>query len=208
MYVREQGSIIRKRGGRMLVEKDGQTLLEIPLRDTDAVAVFGNVQVTTQALSELLERGIPLALYTRHGRLKGHLEPEASKNAPLRMSQYRAVVNEEVSLAMAREIVRAKLCNAAELVADYRAHYPSEELRAATEALREAATRSRLAGSHSEVLGIEGAGAARYFEAFARMNRSELPFDGRRRRPAPDPINALLSFGYTMVMNELRGLAE
>ena len=71
VYIREQGAVVCKRGSRILVEKEGETLLEILLRQTDSVAVFGNVQVTTQALSELLERGIPLALYTRHCRLKG-----------------------------------------------------------------------------------------------------------------------------------------
>ena len=57
VYIREQGAVVRKRGSRMLVEKKGEALLEIPLRQTDSVAVFGNVQVTTQALSDLLERG-------------------------------------------------------------------------------------------------------------------------------------------------------
>ena len=80
VYIREQGAVVSKHGSRILVEKEGETLLEILLRQTDSVAVFGNVQVTTQALSELLDRGIPLALYTRHGRLKGHLAPALSKN--------------------------------------------------------------------------------------------------------------------------------
>ena len=79
IYIREQGSVVRKRGSRLLVEKDGATLLEIPLRQTETVAVFGSVQVTTQALSELLDRGIPLALYSRNGRFKGHLVPDVSK---------------------------------------------------------------------------------------------------------------------------------
>src|SRR5438270_681634 len=111
IYVREQGSVIRKRGGRILVEKEHETLLEIPLRMTESVAVFGNVQVTTQALSELLDRGIPLALYTRHGRLKGHLTPDTSKNVPLRVAQYRTALDEAAALGIAKELVMAKLRN-------------------------------------------------------------------------------------------------
>ena len=95
VYIREQGAVVRKRGSRILVEKEGETLLEILLRQTDSVAVFGNVQVTTQALSELLDRGIPLALYTRHGRLKGRLVPDVSKNVPLRVAQYRTALDDE-----------------------------------------------------------------------------------------------------------------
>src|SRR5579871_4030346 len=118
IYVIEQGAVVRKRGGRILVEKDHETLSEIPLRQTDSIAVFGNVQVTTQALSELLERGIPLALYARHGRLKGHLTPEVSKNVPLRLAQYRMAVDGAASLALAKAVVRAKLVNSGRLLAD------------------------------------------------------------------------------------------
>jgi CRISPR-associated protein Cas1 len=208
VYVKEQGSIVRKRGGRMLVEKDGEQLLEIPLRLTSAVAVFGNVQVTTQALSELLDRGIPLALYTRHGRLKGHLAPELSKNLPLRLAQYKTALDEGAALNMARAVVRAKLVNTASFLDEHRANHPSETLAAAADAVRAGADSACSASTHAELLGCEGAAAAAYFEAFAEMNRSGLPFTGRERHPAPDPVNALLSFGYTLVLNEIRGLAE
>lgn len=208
IYVQEQGSVVRKRGGRILVEKDDTTLLEIPLRQTEAVAVFGSVQVTTQALSELLERGIPLALYTRHGRLKGRLVPETSKNLPLRLAQYRAAQDPVASLCLARAVVRAKLLNSAALVAAYRAHYPAGDLARAYEDLRAQAARAASASGHAELLGCEGAGAAVYFRAFAAMNRSDLPFSGREKHPPPDPVNALLSLGYTMAMNEIRALAD
>ncbi|MBZ5724349.1 MAG: CRISPR-associated endonuclease Cas1 [Acidobacteriia bacterium] len=208
VYVKEQGAIIRKHGGRILVEKDEALLLEIPLRQTDSVAVFGNVQVTTQALSELLDRGIPLALYTRYGRLKGHLVPDLSKNVPLRVAQYRAALDAEASLEFAKAVVGAKLRNAGRLLADYRSNYPSDLLASAGEALRNAVERAAAAANHGELLGYEGSAAAAYFGAFAAMNRSPLPFDGRRKHPATDPINALLSLGYTLVMNEIRAAAE
>ncbi len=208
IYVKEQGAAIRKHGGRLLVTKDENTLSEIPLRMTDSVAVFGNVQVTTQALSELLDRGIPLALYTRHGRLKGHLVPDVSKNVPLRVAQYRTAMDEAAALAIAREVVRAKLRNAGRLLADYRSHYPSDALAAACEAMRRGAERAAAANDRSELMGYEGAAAATYFSAFGALNRSELPFEGRRKHPATDPINALLSLGYTLAMNEIRAVAE
>ena len=208
VYVKEQGAIIRKHGGRILVEKDDALLLEIPLRQTDSVAVFGNVQVTTQALSELLDRGIPLALYTRHGRLKGHLVPDISKNVPLRVAQYRTALDEAASLGLAKAVVRAKLLNSGRLLGDYRSNYPSDVLASAGEAMRHAADRAGDATNHAELLGYEGSAAAAYFGAFAEMNRSELPFDGRRKHPATDPINGLLSLGYTLAMNEIRAVVE
>jgi|SRR5579871_132876 len=208
IYVIEQGAVVRKRGGRILVEKDHETLSEIPLRQTDSIAVYGNVQVTTQALSELLERGIPLALYTRHGRLKGHLTPEVSKNVTLRVAQYRLALDEPAALGMAKAVVRAKVRNAWRLLADYRSNYPSSVLAAACEAMVRAEENAESAEGHAELLGIEGAAAAAYFGAFGELNRSDLPFDGRRKHPATDPINGLLSLGYTLVMNEIRAVVE
>ena len=208
IYVKEQGAAIHKRGGRILVEKDEKTLVEIPLRQTESVAVFGNVQITTQALSEFFERGIPVAFYTRHGRLKGHVTPALSKNVGLRLAQYRTSLDDAASLGIARSIVRAKLLNSAALIDDWRAHYPSELLARKAESLRRAAEETSGSLAHAELMGREGAGAAAYFGAFAEMNRSELPFQGRQKHPPPDPINALLSLGYTMLLNELRGLAE
>jgi CRISPR-associated protein Cas1 len=208
VYVKEQGAIVRKHGERILVEKDDQLLAEIRLRETASVAIFGNVQVTTQALSELLERGIPLSLYTRHGRLKGHLVPEMSKNVALRVAQYRAALDDAASLALAKAVVAAKVRNAGKLLADYRSHYPSDALAAASEAMGQTAGKIAAASRHEELLGLEGSAAAACFAAFREMNRSELPFDGRRKHPATDPINGLLSLGYTLVMNEIRAALE
>src|SRR5439155_21945277 len=91
---------------------------------------------------------------------------------------------------------------------DYRANYPSPELGAMSSRLGGLADSCHRATALSELLGMEGAAAALWFEAFARLNRSELPFDGRRKYPAPDPVNALLSLGYTMLTGELRAMLE
>jgi CRISPR-associated protein Cas1 len=208
VYITEQGATVCKRGGRILVEKKGETLLDLPLRQTLAVAVFGNVQVTTQALSELLDRGIGLTFFTRNGRLKGHLAPEAGKNAPVRLAQYRAATDPAASLGFARALVSAKLHNSAATVGRYRSNYPSETLAAAERKIEEAAGAAHGSPDLAELLGREGAGAAAYFEAFREMNRGALPFDGRKKHPAPDPINALLSLSYTLAMNEIRGAVE
>ncbi|MBM3749310.1 MAG: CRISPR-associated endonuclease Cas1 [Acidobacteria bacterium] len=208
VYVKEQGAVIRKRGARVVVEKDETQLGEIRLRETEAIAVFGGVQVTTQALSEALERGVPVAFFTRHGRLKGHLVPVESKNVELRLAQYRAATDAGRRLELARGMVEAKMLNSAAVIAAYRSNYPDSELAEAEERLRRAAEGVGDCGTLDELMGREGAASAAYFGVFGRMNRSGLPFEGRRKHPATDPLNALLSLGYTMVMNELWGLAE
>lgn len=206
--MKEQGAVIRKRGSRLVVEKQGETLAEILTRHTESVSVFGSIQVTNQAMSEMLERGISLSLYSLHGRLKGHLVPEESKNVETRVAQFRAVFGGDRWLEAARAIVEAKLANSAAVLEGYRKNYPVEALSAAAGALRKLAARCAEAESRDVLMGMEGTGAATYFAALDSANRSGIPFEGRRKHPAPDPFNALLSLGYTMAMNELRGLLE
>jgi CRISPR-associated protein Cas1 len=208
IYVKEPGATIHKRGGRLVVEKDDKPLAEIPLRETDLVAVLGNVQVSTQALSELLDRGIPVGLYTRNGRLKGRVVPESGGAVKLRLAQMRAATAPAEALRLAIPVVHAKLMNAAAVVEGQRANHPSEALALAADLLRREAAGARAAAGLEELMGHEGAGAAAYFRVFGEMNSSDLPFPGRQKHPPPDPVNALLSLVYTMAMNELRGMAE
>ena len=126
----------------------------------------------------------------------------------LRVAQYRTALDDAASLGLAKATVRAKILNGVELLSDYRGHYPSDTLASACEAMRRDAGNAAGARDHAELLGYEGSAAAIYFGAFPEMNRSGLPFDGRRKHPATDPINGLLSLGYTLAMNEIRGLAE
>jgi CRISPR-associated protein Cas1 len=208
LYIQHQGAIVRKRGARLLIKADDKILAEIPLRQTEAVAVFGNVQVTTQAMSVLLDAGIPLALHTRHGRLKGHLVPESSKNVDLRVAQFRHALDPAAALPFARATVAAKLRNTANTLAAYRRHNDAPELAALAPHLLDLASHTQTAASPAELMGIEGAGAAAWFAVLSLLNHSPFEFPGRRRRPPTDPINALLSLGYTFLLNELRALAE
>jgi CRISP-associated protein Cas1 len=208
LYITEQGAILRKTGQRIVVEKDGETLLDVPCAKVETVLVFGSVQMTTQALSELLDNGIELAMMTRHGRLKGQLTPPKAKNIPLRMNQYQRSLDSVYGLNTAKAIVEAKIANACSLIDRYRSNYKSKELDSAYERLGESGKRVSSASNVEELNGIEGSAAREYFAAFGVLNRSVLPFPGRRAHPSTDPINALLSFGYTLVVNELAALLD
>ena len=80
LYLTEQGAVLRKTGERLLVEKDDKELLEIECFKVDSIFVFGNVHVTTPALTTLLDQGIELAFLSVTGRLKGQLTPPKAKN--------------------------------------------------------------------------------------------------------------------------------
>jgi CRISP-associated protein Cas1 len=208
LYVTEQNACIRKTGDRLVIEKDDQVLSEVPCLKLETVCVFGNVQVTTQALTELLDHGIELALFTMSGRLKGQLTPPKAKNMPLRMAQYDRARQEAFCLELSRGLVAAKVRSSAAVLREQRRNHLEMCEVSELESIEAQADRAMVAESLESLRGLEGSAAAKYFELLGRALPPELGFEGRERRPPPDPVNALLSFGYVLVGNELQSLLD
>lgn len=208
LYVTEQSSIIRKTSDRLVIEKDDAVLAEIPCLKLDTVFLFGNVQVTTQALGEMLDHGIELALFTLSGKLRGQLTPPKAKNIPLRMKQYETSHSEDLCLRLAQEIVDAKIANSVEVLRRQRRNHPEVIALKEVQALDDLRARAEDTISIQELLGVEGTAASRYFRALAGAVPPEAGFSGRNRRPPRDPFNALLSFGYVLVGNEIQALLD
>lgn len=208
LYLTEQNSLIRKTSDRLVVVKDGETLAEIPCLHLDAVMIYGNVQFTTQALVEMLDHGIEMAIFTLSGRLRGQLTPPKAKNVPLRMRQYELAQSQAFCLEVSREIVRAKIASSVAHLRRFRANHPEAIEGAAVEELARLGQRALASASLEELRGVEGTASRRYFALLAGMVPPELGFAGRNRRPPRDPVNALLSFGYVLVGNELQALLD
>lgn len=208
LYVTEQRSIIRKTSDRLVVEKEGTVLMEIPCLKLDTILIFGNVQVTTQALVEMLDHGIELAILSKSGQLRGQLTPPKAKNIPLRMRQYEAAHDERFCLQFAREVVAAKIESSAAVLRRFRKHHPEAVALAAVQELDSRIPAARATLTLEALRGVEGTAAARHFRALAGMVPPAFEFDGRNRRPPRDPVNALLSFGYVLVGNELQALLD
>ena len=201
MYVVAQGGVVGKSGETLSVRVKGKSAAKARLLDVSSLSIFGNVQVTAQATRELLERGIPICHFSYGGWLKGVTWGMAHKNVELRMHQFGAAGDPAASLAIAKEIVRAKLRNSRVMLRRNHAHAPA----AAVEELKRLTGRVEAAASFGTLLGIEGAAARVYFAHFGGMLRSGSPafdFRGRNRRPPKDPVNAVLSFVYSMLMRQ------
>lgn len=208
LYVTEQRSIIRKTSDRLVVEKDGTILMEVPCLKLDTILIFGNVQVTTQALVEMLDHGIELAILSKSGQLRGQITPPKARNIPLRMRQYELSRSERFCLQFAREVVTAKIESSAAVLRRFRMNHPEAVSLAGIEDVERHAPAARKVAAIDSLRGIEGTAAARYFESLAGMVPPAFAFDGRNRRPPRDPVNALLSFGYVLVGNELQALLD
>ena len=201
MYVQAQGGIVGKSGDNLTVRVKGQKIASARLLDVSNLSIFGNAQVTAQATREMLDRNIPICHFTYGGWLKGVTHGIGHKNVELRMSQFAAAGDRIRSLSIAREMVIAKLRNSRVML---RRNHPD----APPQALKEIARLSRSArkaDSLQTLLGIEGAAASVYFANFGAMIRaeySEFDFRVRTRRPPKDPVNAVLSFLYSMLIKQ------
>jgi CRISPR-associated protein Cas1 len=208
LYITEQGAVLRKTGDRLIVQKEDETLLDIPCCKVDAVLIFGNVQFTTQAVHELFEHGIEMAILTRTGRLIGHITSPATKNIELRVEQFKKYGDEGFKFNFSKTIVRGKIMNSLQALRSFSYNHPEVDLNDEIGGMERVEKNLDQQSTVEALNGVEGTAARYYFSGFSKMILGGFVFDGRRKHPAPDPINALLSLGYTMVFNEISSLLD
>ncbi len=202
IYLTEQNTTLRKEANRFVIERDEQKLAEIHEFKVERVVVFGNVQLTTATIAYLLERGIDTAFLSTHGKLKGRLEPLATKNVSLRLRQYQRAADLAFTTAMARAFIAGKIANCQVMLARQQRNHTECQLHDEIGQLSKLKQRLPQVSSRETLRGIEGQAAAVYFDGFAKTLRRGVSFNKRTRRPPTDPVNALLSFGYTLLYNE------
>lgn len=207
LYVTEPGARIEKEYHQLLVTKDDEVLARMPLSRVSHVVLVGNVGATTPALLALLQAGVGLSLVSTGGELRGRLLPATGGNAPLRRAQHVAAADAGFCTAFARAVTCGKLRNHRTLllrlrrrgvvVDDSLAPSFTQPLARVEAALGQA----EQATSLDTLRGLEGSGARAYFAVLRQALHGELAvsFAKRARRPPPDPINALLSLGYTLL---------
>ena len=203
VYVQAQGAMLRLDGERLIVQTKGDHAVETRLTNTSHVALYGNVHVSTPAIRKLLDHGIPLLFFSYGGWFNGQATGHDSKNVELRLAQYAASQDRERCLKLARGFVASKILNCRTLLRRNRANPDPVSL----SELKQLARKARAAESIESLLGIEGTAARRYFSDFSGMLKGtgteDFDLDGRNRRPPRDPINALLSFCYSLLAKEL-----
>ncbi|MBD3373958.1 CRISPR-associated endonuclease Cas1 [candidate division KSB1 bacterium] len=206
LYVTEPGAVIRLSSRTLIISKGKEKLAQVPLLRIDNVLVFGNAQITTQALSVLLAEGIDVTYLTRNGRLRGRLTSVSSKNVLLRIAQYERYLDDVFQLQLAKIFVTAKIRNCKRLIQRFGLNHPEIEMQKTIDSLIKLQHKIRSADSTANLLGLEGGASAAYFGMFGEMFVRDLKFEKRSKRPPKDPVNALLSFGYSLITNELHAL--
>ncbi len=206
VYVQGQGTSVGLRGEVLEVREKGRVIDQARLMDAAQLNLFGNVQVSAQALRELVARDAPILHLSYGGWLSAVTTAPPHKNIELRRRQFATADDPAICLELARTLVAGKVRNQRTLLRRNARELPEGALHRLAEARR----RAERAPALDSLLGIEGAAAREYFSNFARMFKPAaddpapaFEFESRNRRPPRDPVNALLSFLYAMLVKDL-----
>ncbi len=220
LYLNTQGVYVGKSGEVLVIKDNGKVIQEVRLREINQVNLFGNIQVSTQALQTLNEMEIPLVLHSQHGYFNGMLHGTGLKNILLRREQFRLADETRKCLPIAKALVSGKIRNHRVMLMRNHISPPSEAL----VRLKRLSQRVERATCVESLLGIEGTAARVYFQHFSGMlkpgdspldpavaigdpPRYAFDFRGRNRRPPRDPVNAMLSLAYALLAKDLTVIA-
>ena len=218
LYVTTEEAWLHKDGENAVVRIDGQERGRAPVHLLGGIVCFGAVGLTPALMGHCAERGVCVSMMSRNGRFLARIEGPVSGNVLLRRSQYRHTDDSEKTAALVSNIVTGKLLNQRTVVRralrDHGASMPTESrvrLRTCERRLSDAARRSTQRQTTDALRGIEGESARAYYGVFndlVRSSNSVFAFTRRSRRPPLDPVNALLSFLYTLLVHDCRSTLE
>jgi len=210
LVIMEQGAVLSATGERLVVKKGKQELYSEPVLRVDRVLVVGNVDVTSGARKLLLTKRIDTTFFTYGMRPLGELRAFESPNAFYMLAQIDRWRDAAYRLSIARAIVAGKIANQTAMLRRFNRQSRKRGgpgiHRSLMTRLSAARRNAAAADSVDQLMGIEGSASSAYFKGFAKLLLHRDDFSGRKQHPAPDPVNALLSLGYTMITNELHGL--
>jgi len=201
LYVTEQGAKIGVQGGRVRVTHRNVALQEVRAIDVSQISVFGNVQLSAQLMRAAFSREIPVCWFSYGGWFQGIANGLPSKHVELRRRQ--VGIASQAGLPIARRMIQGKIRNCRTFLRR-NSRVDASRVLAQLEALADQALAAK---SLESLLGIEGVAARLYFGAFAGMLRNDdlgtFDVKGRNRRPPRDPVNCLLSYGYSLLTKDL-----
>jgi CRISPR-associated protein Cas1 len=214
LFVTADGAYLHKDHETLVVKQEGEVRMQVPLLHLSGVICFGRAILSPDLMAACAERRIHVAFLSSGGEFFARIEGVPGGNVLLRRQQYRAADDSKMTLELARSIVIGKVANARRFLLHARRDVTDEARRAN---LEDAATRLghdlgalERADRLDEVRGLEGMAARTYFGVFSllfKQHEEEFRINGRTRRPPRDRTNALLSFGYTLLMQDCAAAA-
>ncbi|HEB70113.1 MAG TPA: CRISPR-associated endonuclease Cas1 [Desulfobulbus sp.] len=204
LYILEPGSFIKKDGDCLKIINKKTVLDTIPASGLQQLTLAGRTSLSGPVLDFLIKNRIDTVFLTPGGRFRARLLLDEAGHVALRQCQYLRLADRAFKLDLARRIVKGKLENQARMLLRRGSRYNIDALRTVGVQIKALQQKLATAEDTDQVRGIEGYGARLYYSVFGLLLIGEgFVFTGRNRRPPRDPVNALLSFVYTLFTNEI-----
>lgn len=215
LYVTTPESYIAREGENILIKVKDEERFRIPVHNLEGIVCFGYMGASPSAMSLCTERGVGLCFLTEHGKFLARVSGVVSGNVLLRRKQYQWADNEKEKVRLSKRFVSAKIHNSRRVlqraVRDHQSALDVDKLEVAISRIRGMIERIDISTSVDIIRGIEGEAANSYFSCFDQMivaQKGNFVFKERLRRPPTDPVNALLSFTYTLLVHECYSALE
>ncbi|GCL55743.1 CRISPR-associated protein Cas1 [Microcystis aeruginosa NIES-3806] len=207
LYLLEQGTSLLKEQFRFLIHVPDKDKIEVPIRDVERILLFGNINLSTPAIATCLESRITVLFLSLSGRYKGHLWSKEASNLNVELLQFQHQNDRQFQLNTSKSIVRGKLINSKQLLLRLNRQRNILDIEQAISGINTDLEALKLVDNIDSLRGYEGISAARYFSALGQLIiNPDFNFSQRHRQPPTDPVNALLSFGYTLLFNNVLSL--
>lgn len=203
VYIAARGASAGARNGSLWF-RAGERSLEIPLKSVGQIVTFGPIGISGWLRSEAMYRGIDVVHLSMRGNYLGRLDSARTGRPELIRRQYALQADDPLRLNVARSMAAGKLANQRALLMR-RARSGADDLGRRIDSLESLRRKVLRARSIDQLRGYEGTGARDYFGGLAGLLSPDLGFEGRKRRPPPDPVNAALSFGYAVLLSSVIG---
>ena len=206
LYLLQHGQVLGKESERLIVRQEQKIVREIPAIKVDQIMVYGNAQITTQAMQFCLQEQIPIYLLSGQGHYYGVIDSFDTEPVLLQREQFLRADDSAFCLKLGIALVQGKIANSRLMLQRLARRHNAEVLTAAAATLKDTMTHLLDADSLDELRGFEGNAAKVYFQALASSLDSAWGFNQRVRQPPTDGINAMLSYGYTLLFYNIYSL--
>lgn len=205
LYINTQGAYLHKERETLVIDIAKEKALQLPIHSISGIFCFGNVMVSPQVMGFCGERGVNLAFFTEYGRFLARVQGKQTGNVLLRRTQYRHADTQASEIAQV--IVAAKIQSQRQVLQRHQRNYGKQpEISRVIALLKSTVERLKETTDLDTIRGLEGDAAARYFSVFSHLiteKTGAFTFSQRTRRPPTDPVNALLSFFYAILGNDI-----
>ena len=203
IYITKNNISLSKKRQRVLVKKNDNVIADVPIINLDQIVVIGSFTITSSLINLSLEEDIPIIILNYYGQYKGRIVAGYSQNINFRIKQFNKYNDKLFALNLSRIIVEGKLKNMKVIIQSANRKKADKRLEEAVEKIDNILIKLKTAETIEKLRGYEGIGSRYYFEIFNLLINNNFIFNGRNRNPPRDPVNSMLSFGYTLLLNDI-----